>query len=124
MYGVVTQFMLFQEYTTEKRSAVLSTISENSNSDFILIGIDKKIYKQVGKNWYEKKTTLGYTEKGFRKKAKRTCKGTLPLMLKSKMAASRVQASILDFNTSRNLSSSFKKLFFTLKYNSSWQDSA
>ena len=96
-YGVITQFMLFQEYTTEKRSTVLTTISENSNSDFILIGIDKQINKQVGKSWYEK-TTLGYSEKGFRKKAKRTCKGTLPLMLKSKMAASRRLAAMSDLN--------------------------
>ena len=98
-YGVITQFMLlFQEYTTEKRSTVLSTSSENFNSDFILIVLTNRFIKQVGKSWYEK-TTLGYTEKGFRKKAKRTCKGTMPLILKSKMAAS----FILDFNTPRNL---------------------
>ena len=34
---------------------------------------------------------------------KGTCKGTMPLMLKSKMAASRGLATILDFNTPRNL---------------------
>ena len=34
---------------------------------------------------------------------KKTCKGTTPLMLKSKMAASRGLAAIFDFNTRRNL---------------------
>ena len=47
----------------------------------------------------------------------------MPLLLKSKMAASRGLAAISDFNTPRNLSSPFKKLFFTLKHSSSWQDS-
>ena len=74
MYGVVTQFILFQEYTTEKRSAVLSTISENSDSDFILIGIDKKIYKQVGKNWYEKKRRLVILKKDFAKRQRELVK--------------------------------------------------
>ena len=34
---------------------------------------------------------------------KGTCKGTMPLMLKSKMAASRRLATISDFNIPRNL---------------------
>ena len=106
--GVITQFMLFQEYTTGKRNAVLSTISDNCNSDFIFIGIDKQIYKQVWKSWCEK-TTSGYTEKGFRKKAKRACKDTLPLLLKSKMAASRGRAAMSDFNHPKESKLSVKK---------------
>ena len=52
--------------------------------------------KQAGKSWYEK-TTLEYTYK-------ENSKATIPLMLKSKMAASRGLATILDFNIPRNQS--------------------
>ena len=50
VYGVITQFMLlFQEYTTEKRSTVLSTSSGNFNSDFILIVLTNKFINKLGR---------------------------------------------------------------------------
>ena len=49
VYGAITQFMLFQESTTEKRSTVLSTSSENFNSDFILIVLTNKFINNLGR---------------------------------------------------------------------------
>ena len=47
VYGVITQFMLFQEYTTAKRSTVLSTSSEKFNSDLIFLQECKREHVKV-----------------------------------------------------------------------------
>ena len=70
VYCVITQFMLlFQEYTTEKRSTALSTSSENLNSHFILIVLKNKFINKLGRAGMKKPRWV-YTEKGFRKNAK------------------------------------------------------
>ena len=54
-YGVITQFRLFEKYTTEKRSTVVFTSSENSNSDFILIALKNKFINKLGRAGVKKR---------------------------------------------------------------------